>query len=304
MRLPLRLSLLVLGCALMYGPVRADSPVGQQQTIDYLRKLQSADGSFISEAPEGEKRPAPTLRATSAAVRTLQYLGSKVPNAEGAAKFVAACHDAQSGGFADVPKGKPDVTLTAIGLMAVAALQMPAEKYVPAGLAYLDQHAKTFEEVRLAAAAQEAVKKRSPKTAAWLKQVQDTANFDGSYGKGAGQPRATGSAIAAILRLGGTLVGEGLDFALTVINDGQRDSGGWGKGDDPNVADLESTYRVMRALYMLKRPPAGLEAVRSFVAKCRNEDGGYGVAPGQNSSVSGTYYAAIITYWIEAMEKK
>jgi hypothetical protein len=39
--------------------------------------------------------------------------------------------------------------------------------------------------------------------------------------------------------------------------------------------------------------------VRSFVAKCRNADGGYGVAPGQPSNISGTYFAAIILHWLK-----
>ena len=41
------------------------------------------------------------------------------------------------------------------------------------------------------------------------------------------------------------------------------------------------------------------EGVRSFVAKCRNSDGGYAAAPGQPSSVNGTYFAAIILHWLK-----
>ena len=53
-----------------------------------------------------------------------------------------------------------------------------------------------------------------------------------------------------------------------------------------NVLPGWSTNRAQRSL-------------RTFIAKCRNEDGGYGVAPGQPSNLSGTYYAAIIRYWLD-----
>ena len=39
--------------------------------------------------------------------------------------------------------------------------------------------------------------------------------------------------------------------------------------------------------------------LKGFIAKCRNDDGGYGVTPGSPSTVSGTYYAAIVTYWLQ-----
>ena len=50
---------------------------------------------------------------------------------------------------------------------------------------------------------------------------------------------------------------------------------------------------------MTGEKPASVANLRNFIDKCRNEDGGYGVAPGQTSSISGTYYAAIIQYWLD-----
>ena len=55
----------------------------------------------------------------------------------------------------------------------------------------------------------------------------------------------------------------------------------------------------MRCFVMLKARPDRVEDVRAFVAKCRNDDGGYGIAPGQPSSVSSTYFASIITHWLK-----
>src|SRR5579885_3318263 len=80
------------------------------QTITFVQKLQTKSGGFLPKpAPETGKVGPPTLRATSAGVRALKYLGGKVPDKEAAAKFVASCHNDKSGGFADVPDGKTDV---------------------------------------------------------------------------------------------------------------------------------------------------------------------------------------------------
>jgi hypothetical protein len=112
--------------------------------------------------------------------------------------------------------------------------------------------------------------------------------------KGAGQARDTGGAVVAVLRLGGKV--EHRDKVLEALKAGQRDDGGYGKAD-AGGSDLETTYRVLRAFHMLEdRPDA--EKVRKFVAKCRNEDCGYGVMPGQPSAVGGTYFASIILHWL------
>ena len=50
---------------------------------------------------------------------------------------------------------------------------------------------------------------------------------------------------------------------------------------------------------LLKEKPADVNALKTFIAKCRNKNGGYGVAPGQEATVSGTYFASIILYWLD-----
>src|SRR5438552_2926800 len=62
-------------------------------------------------------------------------------------------------------------------------------------------------------------------------------------------------------------------------------------------SDLESSYRITRCFVMLKEKP-DVERLLAFVARCRNSDGGYGVGPGQPSTVGATYYAAIIQHWL------
>jgi hypothetical protein len=59
----------------------------------------------------------------------------------------------------------------------------------------------------------------------------------------------------------------------------------------------------MRAFHLLKEKPKDVAALRKFVASCRNADGGYGVTPGAPSSMSGVYYAAIVSKWLDDMEK-
>jgi hypothetical protein len=49
---------------------------------------------------------------------------------------------------------------------------------------------------------------------------------------------------------------------------------------------------------MLQERPAA-QQMHSFVATCRNSDGGYGVAPGEPSSVAATYFASIILHWLK-----
>jgi len=100
----------------------------------------------------------------------------------------------------------------------------------------------------------------------------------------------------AVLRMKGPVVQR--DNVVKTLKKGQRRDGGFGKAE-ADGSDLDTTYRVMRAFVMLKARPQDVEGVRSFVAKCRNDDHGFGVRPNQPSSVGTTYYAAIITHWLD-----
>jgi hypothetical protein len=278
------------------APVRAGDDPGIKGTIAYVQKLQTSSGAFLPGAAKDDENLEPSLKATSAAVRTLHYLGSPLPNKEACVKFVESCHDPVSGGFADVPKGKADVVATAVGMMAVHELGMPVEKYAPGVTKYLSENAKGFEEIRIAVAGLEKLKEKSPRQADWLKEVRKLQNPDGTFGKELGQARATGGAVVALFRMGYKM--DDPKVITKTLQDGQRLNGGFGKEDSETASDLESSYRIMRCFHMLKARPKDVEGLRSFIAKCRNKDGGYGVTPGAASSVSGTYYAAIIRHWL------
>lgn len=276
------------------SPLAAQRPASQPETLAYLQKLHHADGGFAPASTARAASPS-SLRATLGAVRALRYFGGQLADREATRAFCERCFDRETGGFADRPGGKSDVPTTAVGLMAAVELELPLDRYREPALAYLMQHAKGFEDIRIAAAGLEAIHARPAQATAWLKEIQAMRNSDGTYGSGSGQARATGGAVVAVLRLGGEI--EQRDQVVAALKAGQRADGGFGKADAAG-SDLDSCYRIMRAFAMLKIQPDA-DRLRTFVASCRNADGGYGVTPGERSTVSGTYEAGIILHWLE-----
>jgi hypothetical protein len=282
-------------CLLLVAPlVRGQSAEEKKATIAYVQGLQDKDGGFRPTAAARQS----SLRARSSSLRALKYFGGEARDRSACADFVKKCFDKDGGGFADRPGGKTDVTTTAVGIMAVVELNLPTEPYADAVVKYLGEKAKSFEEIRIAAAGLEAIGRKPPQAGEWLERLAKMRNPDGTYGKGDAVARDTGGAVVAVLRLGGKV--DDPEAVLRGLNMGQRKDGAFGKAGEPS--ELETTYRVMRAYVMLKARPARAEAVREFVGRCRNEAGGYGVAPGQPSSVSGTYFASIILHWLAAKE--
>ena len=247
-------------------------------TVKYILALQDpATGAFKVTAA-GK----PGLRACNGGVKALKALGQPVPQLDKVKAFVEGCYDAKAGTFAE-PGGKPDVAINAVGLLIALDLGLPREKFAGA-MTYLKDHAKTFEEVRIAAAAVEAwnVADCPFSLDAWLKTAADEAATDA---------RAAGSALAMTLRLGKPSP-NGV-AQLAAITAGQNADGGWGVQGAAG-SDLETCYRVVRALKLARSATTNPARVRAFAAKCKNADGGYGVKPGEPSSMSGTYYAVVI----------
>jgi prenyltransferase beta subunit len=279
-------------------PLVAQTADEKQATLKFLASLQQPDGGFVGAPidPKAEAKPKSSLRATSAAVRAIKYGGGAVPNAGKASEFVQSCYDAKIGGFADQPNGTPDSNLTAIGLMAAAELYPAGFDSAPA-IRFLVNNAKSFEERRLAVAGMEAAGKFAPEIRGWFDEVRRNANPDGTHGKGDAQARETGGVAAMFLRAGEMLPQDQRKAVIAALQAGQREDGGFGKPGEKG-SDGETTYRVMRAFHLLKEKPKDAAKVSEFVARCRNADGGYGVAPGQPSTVSGTYYAAVVSKWL------
>ena len=284
----IRLSLILILVPFSARTVAED----KAETIKFLTGLQQADGGFL---PAPGAKGGSSLRATSAAVRAIKYLGGEVPNRAKARDFVLSCYHADTGAFSDQPGGAGDVTHTAVGLMAVAELD--PKFLVGESITYLGKTAKTFEERRLAVAGMEAVRAMHPAISKWFEEVKQGRNPDGTYGSGDGLARETGGIAAMILRVGYEISPDHRKAIVAALKGAQRSDGGFGKADTKS-SDMETTYRVMRAFHLLKEEPADVAKLKEFLAKHRNADGGYGATPGQPSTVSGTYYVAIVEYWL------
>ena len=283
---------LVLALVLPLSAV-AQPAADKKATIRFLVGLQQPDGGFV--ATPGDPKAKSSLRATSAAVRAIKYLGGEVPNADKVRVFVANCHDPESGAYADGPGGKGDVILTAVGIMASAELEK-ARNFGPS-VAYLAKSAETFEQRRLAVAGMEAAGKFVPVIKSWFAEIRKQRNPDGTYGTGDGQARETGGVVAMFLRAGEKLSDDERKAVVSALQAGQRPDGGFGKTGEKG-SDVETTYRVMRAFHLLKERPKDVAKLKEFIAKCRNADGGYGVVPGQPSTAAGTYFAATVRKWL------
>jgi prenyltransferase beta subunit len=265
----------------------------KKATIAYVQSLQTPEGGFRDNARASKA----SLRGTSASLRALRYFGGSAKDIATCKKFVLSCLDRKTGGFSNEPGGKPDVVLTAIGLMALVELKEPTAPYEKAAIAFMADHAKAFEDVRMAAAGLETIGKRSEKNEAWLARLARLRNADGTFGKGKGLARDTGGAVAAVLRLGGKV--KDAAVIVKVLDASQRKDGGFGR-EDTDGSDLDTSYRVTRTYVMLKARPARSDDLRAFIAKCRNRDGGYGVLPDTPSSAGGTYFASIILHWLDS----
>jgi prenyltransferase beta subunit len=292
-----RLSLGLLTALVCLAPVHGQTPIAKQAAVDYLQRLQAADGGFLpaQSKPGEEARAKSSLRATSGALRALKYLGARPRAVMAISDYIGNCYDRTSGGFADQPGGEPGAAVTAVGLMAAVEMQIPAERFHNKAARYLEENARSFEDIRIAAAGFEAIGMKPDRAKEWLEQVEAMRNPDGTYGKDRGIARATGGAVVVVLRLGGNVTQR--ENVVLALKKGQRADGGFGNEDVPG-SDLESTYRILRAFVMLKEKPSDVPGLRAFIARCQNADGGFGVAPGQPSSVSGTYFAAILLHWL------
>jgi prenyltransferase beta subunit len=300
MRIPISAAVLLLVPAVSFAQTKEidDAVKTKLAALKYVYALEDKAGGFKAD-PDAKTG----LRATSSAVRAIKYLGGKVAVPDKHAAYVMACYDPKTGGFADTPGGKPDVTTTCIGVMAAVELGIPRDQFAKA-MDYVGANAKTFEEVRIGAAAVEAwgLKECPFKFDRWLEVVDEFGKVPLIEVKEGGARNSAGYTVTT-LRLGRTIPPEQTASLVEILQNGQRDDGGWAKPEGKG-SDLESTYRVMRAFYVLKQKPKDVAKLRAFLGECRNADGGFGVQPGQKSGVSGTYYYAIITKWLGELEAK
>jgi hypothetical protein len=273
--------------------------IQRQETLKYILSLHDpVTGGYRSDTA-GK----PSYRACNSASKVITYLDGKVqPDREKTAAFILSCYDPATGTFAE-PGGKADVGSTAVGVITAAEFKIPHEKYAKA-MQYLKDNSKSFDDLRIAAAAVEAFGKDDSTipVGKFLETAKEHVHGIDSDAAGGGA-REMGSAVAMSLRLGAPIGLSESAIFVKQIRLGQRDDGGWGK-KDAKASDPESNYRVMRALYLLKEKPTEPAKLRGLIAKYRNADGGYGVEPGKPSNISGTYYAITVLHWLAELEAK
>jgi hypothetical protein len=260
-------------------------------TLRYIHRLMNDDGGYRISAAAAPS----TLEPTRSCLRSLRVLEDQPGDRRGLGLFILSCYDPVTGGFSDLPGQTPEVRATAMGLMALVETRQARGERPQKAAEYLAMHAKTPAEIYVAVAALDAAGMKAKDPAAWLAPFESARNADGTYGKTAYE---TASAVVTILRLGGMVAGR--ERAAKQLNEAQDVSGGWAAAD--GHVNLAGTYRVLRALHMLKEKP-DLARVREFIGKCRNTDHGYGAEPGQPSAANPTYYAVTMLGWIEEMEK-
>ena len=278
--------LAALASAWMAPTSRAQTPAEMAQSAAYAASHQNKDGGFAPKVGQPS-----SLGTTHSALKILKHVGGSVPDVLACVEYVKSCR-VPGGGFAPTPGGKPDVVTTALGLMAASELKINDSEMIREAVAFLGKNARSFEEVRMSAAGLEAIGVYSPDAPRWFHQIQGMRNPDGSFGTGAAVPFATGGAAAAILRMGMPL--EHRDAIVKAIRAGQRPDGGWSKDDGPS--DLSSSYRIMRAMYMMHERP-DIDRLLGYVARCRKPDGSYSATPGGEGNLGGTYLGTILVYW-------
>ena len=275
------------------GQIHAESAAA------FLRTLQQPSGGFISDQLQPGETAQPTLRTTRTGLRTFRMLGVDVPRRDDVVAFHAGCYDPETGGFAAWPGAEPDPISTSVGLMILRELKLPSDAYLDRGLAFMNEHTQGFEQIRMVAPALEDYNVSVPNARKWAQEIRSAMNEDGTWGHGPGAARSTALYGVALERLGGQLDREAV---LRVLRAGQRADGGFGN-DTAGGSDLESCYRIVRLFHRLDAVPYRCEDLRAFIANCKNDDGGYGRTPAQPSSLHGTYYATIVTSWLDELEK-
>lgn len=264
--------------------------------IAFIRSHQTTSGGFATVLPAPGKEATPSIRTTRTAVRVLQLLGADKSHLPAVFKYVEACYSPTTGGFSDRPGLEPDPVSTSVGLMIFQECQQPLEPYLEKGIQFMGKTTKNFEELRMVASAVEETKHPLPASDRWEQIIDAQRNADGSYGKGPGQARTTALHVVAKQRLG-LKIGD-KEPTLKVLRAGQREDGGFGN-DTPGTSHLEACYRIVRLFSRLDTKPDRPEALRAFIDRCKNADGGYGVQPNTPSSLHGTYYATIVRHWLD-----
>ena len=195
--------------------------------------------------------PSPTSRrcaGTSACCGRSSISGRHALRNRGVQEVLLSCLDEKSGGFANEPGGKPDVVLTAVGLMVLVELKVPTKEHEAKAIAFMAENAKSLEEVRMAAAGLEVVGKSSEKNRDWINRLLMEQRKDGTFGDGAAMVRDTGSYVACLLRLGAKVDGGGT--IVKMLDAAESHDGAFAKPDEKAPISKPPTGVMTRKLRM------------------------------------------------------
>lgn len=280
----------LLLCVSTQTPAIDDAVKQKLETLRYIESLRDPASRVYKVTAEGK----PNLRAINGAVKAIKLLGGQVTDGQKLQEFVIRCYEPTTGAFAEEPGGHVTLTATSVGIITAVGIGLPKDRFRKA-LDHLKAKATVWEDVRLAGAAVEAwgVKDCPIDLTGW-DAIADQAGESAVGGPREGGARDVGGVVAFKLRLGRELPAK--EAVAGFLKTGQRQDGGWAK-PGADESDLESSYRVMRALHLLKAKPEA-SALRAFLASCRKPDGGYSVTPKGPASMSGVYYATMIESWL------
>lgn len=275
--------------------------------IDFLGKEKAAStAKFIASlrAPTGgyatQKGSSPSLRATFQARKALATLGVAPVNPAADQQFVRKCVEEETLLFVDRPGDKPSTLLSAAGIMCAVAVGLGEapdfQPVIKANARNLELSAKVFEEIRLGAAAFEAIRTQPGVRREWIHQLRKTQNPEGGYGPSNSRLRDTGGVLAALLRLGEKIDDKEKQVYMEYLLEGQGKAGGFGMTQEAKP-DLDSSYRIGRALWMMGATPE-VKRMHSFLKACQTDSGGFSVQPGEEGTLADTYRAVMIASWL------
>ena len=270
------------------GEVQAQAPIDYAGVEKNIAALQNKDGGF-GGSPGAES----TLSTTQNAIRVLGFVAGSIPDPLKCIDFLHSCADPATGGFAQKPGGTPDIGTTAHALIAHGELHIGDKALIDGAVKFLGERAKAYEEVRIAAAGLEAVGVRpTPEVSdRWKEVLTAGRNPDGTWGQGASKAFDTGGRAAGLLRIG--LEPGNREVIAQALIQAQQADGGW-TTKEGSASDLGTSYRIVRALYMMNARP-DLAKLRGFIAKFRQPNGTFG-------DLGTSYTALVISRWADLLE--
>ena len=213
----------------------------------------------------------PDLHSTYFAVATLLQLNVSLGEIDNIIRFIQACYNSSTGGFAMFPYNETDITSTYYG---VAALSLLNYNY---SASLVINKTKTIE---------------------YIKSAQ---NLDGGFGTRPGAPsnfQSAHHAIAALAILSALMQPPKISALYNWFNTYKARNGLFGE------ILVQAQYWGVRSAYIAdKIDYLNINNLTYFLKKCQNLNGGFGETPHANSTVVDTFAAVDSLYLINRLSQ-